>query len=75
MAVKRLLGKREQPISESLIQVPALLLIQVPANVHPGRQQMVSVLRPLPHMWETWIECQAHGFSLDQLWLLWALGE
>lgn len=47
----------QQPIAESLVQVLAVLLMQLYGNVYPGRQQPVAqVLKSLPRTQEICIE-------------------
>lgn len=50
--------------------------LQLPANVHPGRQQtMIQILESLPPNRETQIEFPSVGFSLLQTGLFQASGE
>lgn len=60
------------PGSESWFHIQ----FHLPANVHPGRQQViVPVLGSMSTTWETWIEFQALNFSLAWPWMMKAFGD
>lgn len=59
------------PILEFLVQVPGPpLTVQLPANIHPGRQWVI----PLPSIRKAQTEFLTHGFILPQPWLLYTFG-
>lgn len=53
------------PQQSVLVQVPACSWLQLPANVHPGKQKLMA-LGSLPLLWEGWPELTAPGSHQDQ---------
>lgn len=61
---------------EPLGSRPTSSPFQPPANVHPGKQQvMAQAIESLPPMWLTQIEFLAPSFVLAQFQLLWVFEE